>query len=249
MKLAIISDIHEDAHNLRRALARIGKLDCDELICLGDIVGFNPLDYSFMGERDAAETISMVRTSCDHVLAGNHDLFALRKLPDHPTRFNYPENWYELDFEVREKMADGKLWLYEYDELSAMLSTKDKAYLDSLPSSKILEYDDARILISHFIYPDLSGSETFKPSKPAEFISHLHHLSRNQLSISFSGHGHIEGAVIASDIEMSKTSFEKRILQRDSTHAIIGPCIARGKKRTGFMIFDTHCNSLEAVAL
>ncbi len=41
MKLAIITDIHEDRVNLVKALRMIEKEACDEIACLGDIVGFS----------------------------------------------------------------------------------------------------------------------------------------------------------------------------------------------------------------
>jgi uncharacterized protein len=38
MKLAIISDIHENFHNLVLALEEIEKRKCSQIICLGDLM-------------------------------------------------------------------------------------------------------------------------------------------------------------------------------------------------------------------
>ncbi len=41
MKLAVISDIHDNLHNLHIALDVIKKLKCDKIICLGDLINPN----------------------------------------------------------------------------------------------------------------------------------------------------------------------------------------------------------------
>ena len=47
MKVAIISDIHDNAHNLVLALKQIEKDGIDTLICLGDLI--NPVNVKIMG--------------------------------------------------------------------------------------------------------------------------------------------------------------------------------------------------------
>lgn len=64
MRLAIISDIHGNREALSRTLDDIRTRGADEIICLGDIVGYGP---------DPGECLSMVRELDVPCLMGNHD--------------------------------------------------------------------------------------------------------------------------------------------------------------------------------
>jgi len=72
MRIAVIADIHADLDGLRAVLADISSRRVDEVWCLGDIVG--------AGSSPAA-CLALVREHCALVLAGNHDLWALRDDP------------------------------------------------------------------------------------------------------------------------------------------------------------------------
>lgn len=45
MKLGILSDIHEDITSLNTALRIFEDKKCDKLLCLGDILGYDPNYY------------------------------------------------------------------------------------------------------------------------------------------------------------------------------------------------------------
>jgi predicted phosphodiesterase len=64
MKYAIISDIHSNLEALTKALEIIDQRSVDEIICLGDIVGYG---------ANPNECISLVRQRCSTVIKGNHD--------------------------------------------------------------------------------------------------------------------------------------------------------------------------------
>lgn len=64
MRYAIISDIHANESALRHVLADAAELGVDQVVCLGDVVGYGPLPR---------ETLELARKSCAIVLAGNHD--------------------------------------------------------------------------------------------------------------------------------------------------------------------------------
>lgn len=64
MRYAIISDIHANESALRHVLADAAELGVDQVVCLGDVVGYGPLPK---------ETLELARKSCAIVLAGNHD--------------------------------------------------------------------------------------------------------------------------------------------------------------------------------
>ena len=64
MRYAIISDIHANESALRHVLADAAAQGAEQVICLGDVVGYGPLPK---------ETLALARRSCAVILAGNHD--------------------------------------------------------------------------------------------------------------------------------------------------------------------------------
>jgi len=70
VRVAVISDIHGNAHALQAALAAIADEKPDAVWCLGDTVGY--------GARPN-ECCAIVRETADVCLVGNHDLLVLEK--------------------------------------------------------------------------------------------------------------------------------------------------------------------------
>ena len=64
MRYAVISDIHANEQALRAVLSDAEANGAESVICLGDVVGYGPMP---------CETVSLVRSSCAIVTAGNHD--------------------------------------------------------------------------------------------------------------------------------------------------------------------------------
>ncbi|MFQ5823971.1 MAG: metallophosphoesterase family protein [bacterium] len=71
MRYAIISDIHGNLEALQKVLAEIDKKQVDEILCLGDIVGYGP---------NPNECVNIIREIAKVTLAGNHDYAPLGKL-------------------------------------------------------------------------------------------------------------------------------------------------------------------------
>jgi diadenosine tetraphosphatase ApaH/serine/threonine PP2A family protein phosphatase len=71
MRVAVISDIHANAHALAAVLAAVDAERPDALWCLGDLVGYGP---------QPNECIALVRERADVCLVGNHDLGVLGRL-------------------------------------------------------------------------------------------------------------------------------------------------------------------------
>ena len=65
MRVAIISDIHANRQALEAVLEQAGAARCDEVWCLGDIVGYG---------ADPEACVGLIRAHADLCLAGNHDL-------------------------------------------------------------------------------------------------------------------------------------------------------------------------------
>ncbi len=68
MKLAIISDIHANLEALKAVMDEIDKLKPDEVICLGDIVGYG---------ADPNYCVEIIRSHDIPCVMGNHDINAV----------------------------------------------------------------------------------------------------------------------------------------------------------------------------
>ena len=67
MRTAIISDIHANLEGLTRAFELIDEIRADEMVCLGDVVGYG---------ANPNECLELVRQRCSVILMGNHDAAA-----------------------------------------------------------------------------------------------------------------------------------------------------------------------------
>lgn len=72
MRVAIVSDIHGNRHGFEAVLYAIEASGCEELWCLGDLVGYG-------AEPDAC--VDLARQHAAICLAGNHDLGVCGSLP------------------------------------------------------------------------------------------------------------------------------------------------------------------------
>lgn len=248
MILGIISDVHEDAERLTIALKALEKHNCDRLICLGDISGYDERFYSYRYSRNLDYCIDLIKVNCRDIMPGNHDLFHLKKIPDYNTVFHFPENWYDLSFELRKSMSKGLIWLYEKDypiknmELfrSAMSDLKDKI---------IMESNNLRILFTHSIAPDISGFLTKKPIKIKDFSTHLDMIKENQCIIGISGHLHPNGLLKISEKKIYNPKFGQIEISKDLPLQFIVPCIADGIQDNGYTILDTKNRTIESIPL
>ncbi len=72
MRVAIVSDIHGNRHAFEAVLDSIEASECQEMWCLGDLVGYG-------AEPDAC--VELARRHASLCLAGNHDLGVIGTLP------------------------------------------------------------------------------------------------------------------------------------------------------------------------
>jgi predicted phosphodiesterase len=84
LKIAVISDVHGNYFALESALARIKKLGCDQIWCLGDNFGYYP---------DGANCFRKVYEICGLVLMGNHEAMLIGRIQHSKAT----ENIYRLD--------------------------------------------------------------------------------------------------------------------------------------------------------
>ena len=64
MRYGLISDIHGNLEALQAVYLEIDRLDVDDVLCLGDVIGYGP---------DPEKCIELVRERASVILAGNHD--------------------------------------------------------------------------------------------------------------------------------------------------------------------------------
>lgn len=109
MRLAIISDIHSNLEALTTALGLIDERNIDQIVCLGDIVGYG---------ANPSECLALVRTRCSVVIMGNHDRAAadISKAENFTTNARRAIQW-----------------------TSNVLSSEEKRYLQSLPYTATIE--------------------------------------------------------------------------------------------------------------
>jgi len=248
VKIGIISDIHEDVENLKSTIALLSRKNCDEIFCLGDIVGFCLPFNKYISKRDANECIDIVKSNCSLSVIGNHDLYAIRKIPQHKFDFNYVENWYSLDYESRQKLSRRKIWLYEDNELPIRLTQQNKSFLSELNEFEIIEVQGDRILFSHFVFPDLTGSSTHFPKNAKDLKEHFRFMTENKCVYSFTGHGHVEGLISSDEMKMKYYKFEKLPLKKERRW-IVGPCVARTTRKNGVMILNTDSLEIESIPI
>src|SRR4051794_12052737 len=74
MRYGVISDVHSNLHALEAVLGALERERVDQIICAGDLVGYGPRP------NECVERIASLEAPAV-VIAGNHDLMALGRLP------------------------------------------------------------------------------------------------------------------------------------------------------------------------
>lgn len=120
MKIAVISDIHGNLYSLMRVYEDIEEQKADLVICLGDLVGYGP---------HLNEVVSFIRRKNILCLKGNYDASVVAG--DYSFIRNNSVNSFALPWAVEELRASNKI------------------YLDSLPTSMSLSFNNRSIKFVH----------------------------------------------------------------------------------------------------
>lgn len=238
MRVGILSDIHEDVSSLSLAFRKLEQERCDQVISLGDILGVDNGYYGNARIRDAEACVRLVRANCSVSVAGNHDLFAVRRLPGYTAGFAYPVDWYDRDLAERQRISKGILWDYSVAEEQVRLSDESREYLAGLPESAKVGFGGLRIALSHHLYPDLSGSLRKMPSWSPDLWPHLKWMKKQGCSFCISGHIHIRGALVGNRFHLH-TSSKNSFPSGNNWSWISAPPVTVGGVPNGFMILDT----------
>lgn len=126
MKLGIITDIHNNYIALKAIVERLHQLNCDKIICCGDIIGIGPYPE---------ETVQyMMQISNLIAVRGNHEHYLLAKMPS-----EYPNE---------EQMSLEEIKHHKWEH--SLLSPESIAFLSKLPYQVNAEYEGYRLSISHY---------------------------------------------------------------------------------------------------
>jgi predicted phosphodiesterase len=227
MRLAILSDIHEDLVSLQKVLRKIDQKGCDKIICLGDISGFSASYYRYGNKRDAPACLDLVRERCEIIIPGNHDLYAAGKFPALPAGTN------------------AAFWPHEED-LDPGYSQEQIAFLASLPAYRVLPGPGYGILLSHYISPNLSGFNKGFYTRANEFGPHFLRMQKANCAVGFTGHSHAWGFYTVTPTRFKQYGY--RSIQLEDFPEIVGiPPVTRHKNRSGFCIFDTDSSLLQVI--
>lgn len=116
MRTALIADIHANLHALKAVLGEIGKAGMDDLLCLGDVVGYG---------AHPAECVDLLhRVRCKGVM-GNHDYYVSTDSPgielilEEPATLTNPV-WAGVRHARQQLSSDQLAWLRELQPVGSM---------------------------------------------------------------------------------------------------------------------------------
>jgi len=246
MKLAILADIHEDHQRLERVLRRADREGYDRLVCLGDIAGFNNTHYRKLSERSAHKAIEMLRSRDAIVVPGNHDYHLVQRIPAVADVFDFPIEWYSMEYRERKQISADRIWLHEEDLVDPQITEADLAFLGSLEEFRIINTGDLNVLLSHYAFPNLAGFEKGFYDTPSDFTEHFNFMQRHHCQVSFTGHAHIRGFYLAEPRNFRQYAYRSKRLKYFPV-CIGVPPVASNSNRSGFCIFDTERLSLSVI--
>lgn len=111
MRFAIISDIHSNLEALTRTFELIDQESIQEVVCLGDVVGYG---------ANPNECVGLVRSRCRIILRGNHDAAAVN--PSNAESFTrnarIAAEWTGRELsDSNKKFLEGLPYSYRMDEI------------------------------------------------------------------------------------------------------------------------------------
>lgn len=240
MRIALITDIHENFQMLEKSHAMLRNHGYDMLVCLGDITGYSPLFYSH--QPDANACVDLLREYAHIVIAGNHDLHTSGRLPSYHTERNIPSHWYEMTLMERLKHSRDKLWLYE-DEIVPQLSDKNCDFLAGLSEWEVYENGGEKYLFTHFFRPDISGISRWFPVTSLEIRAHFRLMKKQDCRLAFTGHAHPPGPTLISWLKWSNFGYCQVSLKKRHK-AVICPAVVGERNLSSSLIFDTQSKTI-----
>ena len=249
MKIGLITDIHENVTMLEAVLRKADSLRCDAIACLGDIAGYDRRFYNYHFRRSARQCVSLIRSSCRWVVPGNHDLFAVKRVPSWSNGYRYPENWFQMPSSERRIAAGGLVWSFDSEDPND-LGDEEIDYLNAIPEYEIIKENGLNLLLSHYIYPDFTGSTTRYVEKQHHISELWKFMSHHGIHFSLSGHSHKPVAYFSHRRAFSflravhPVPNESIYLGHEVTMILLPP-LTGGNGRTSFSVIDTETRILD----
>ncbi len=198
MRQAIISDIHGNIEALEAVLADIATQNVQEIVCLGDIVGYGP---------DPIPCVDHIRERCPWTVCGNHDAALFMSVPIgfnplaakavqwHKTRlkpvfflnFSAKRRWKFLENLEMQKLIDGTMYVHgsPRDYLFEYIEETDCQDLMG-PTQKIREIFDSQphlCFVGHSHKPGIVTNQEFIWHKPDTLEGMTWKVNREQKTI------------------------------------------------------------------
>lgn len=143
MKLGVITDIHNNLTALRAVMEKLNQMECDKIICCGDIIGIGPYPEETVQYMMQIPNLIAVR--------GNHENYLLEGMPD-----EYPNE---------EKMSFEEMKHHKWEH--HLLSEESIAFLKDLPYKTDIIYEAFHISIMHYCM-DSDGHYIHDKANPSE---------------------------------------------------------------------------------
>ncbi len=170
VKRAIISDIHGNLEALQAVLEDIDRQMVDEIICLGDVVGYGP---------NPCECVKIVRDRCSIVILGNHDQGALFDPEGFNSGAERAIRWTRRQIELHDRLPRNSADQL-YDFLGELPRTHASGQL-------LFVHGSARRPLDEYVFPE----DIYNPLK-------LEHIFELVPRYCFQGHTHIPGVFTTS---------------------------------------------------
>ncbi|MCX6090025.1 MAG: metallophosphoesterase family protein [Candidatus Atribacteria bacterium] len=164
MKIAVFSDIHANRPALEAVLTDIEKSRVDQMVCLGDLVGYAPLPN---------ETIARIRSLDVPVIMGNYDQGVGNNLDDCGCAYR-----------TDEEKSLGQISL---EWTKDNVTQENKTYLCSLLPRYELDTAEVKILFVHGSPRRIN--EYLFPDRPD--VSFLHMMEKEKANVLVCGHTHL----------------------------------------------------------
>lgn len=143
LKLGVITDIHNNYTALKVVVERLQQLECDKIICCGDIIGIGPYPEETVQYMMQIPNLIAIR--------GNHEKYLLDKMPN-----EYP-NEEQMDF--------GEMKHHKWEH--SLLSMQSVDFLRKLPYQVNVEYEGYCLSIMHYCM-DYEGHYINYKTNPSE---------------------------------------------------------------------------------
>lgn len=164
MKIGIITDVHNNLTALNAVMARLDELNCDKIICCGDIIGIGPYPE---------ETVQyMIKIPNLIAVKGNHDRYLTDGMP--------------TEFPNDEHMEQGEFNHHKWEH--SRLSAESVDFLRNLPYRVDLTLENHTISVMHYCMDGNDRYVNYTPTPSEKQLSEM--FADVDSEIILFGHAH-----------------------------------------------------------